>query len=267
MGEETINKTGNVDAGQEFDLHHAITKLFLDLRGDGTVEALAKKIGVPRKRLGKIFEVYQAHLEGTEVPRSKTDPRNTRLYWELDPLIEASRNLNIPVSDIIRAAEDVQEGLPPWFHVRISKNTSPRTKEELTNIILEAVGCRTYAMDDPLDVRGERRSFKHNKTRPFPRNSVIVLQSVIDSLFGNGGLKEFLDAYEDGTITNVEAYRELKEVIDSVIGAGIADNVKDEVGVVDLANRIVLARDKLTEKIASATHRLLEQKKHSSQAR
>lgn len=252
MSEEKISANENIGTRQKIELHLAITELMLDLKGEGTVEALAEKIGVPRKRLANNFKEYQKHLKGEDVSQS------TDLRWELDPLIGVADKLKIHVSDIIHAAEDVLEGLPPWFHVRISSNASPRTREELVNVFLEAAGCRTYAMEDPLGVRRERRSFKHGKRTIYSQRATSFLQTIVNVVLGNGHLQELRDAYKDGTITSIDAYRALKRIIDSVIGN--IEEIKTETEVLDFVNHIMEKRDKLNEAIASQTRRFLEKK-------
>lgn len=252
MSEEKISANENIGTRQKIELHLAITELMLDLKGEGTVEALAEKIGVPRKRLANNFKEYQKHLKGEDVSQS------TDLRWELDPLIGVADKLKIHVSDIIHAAEDVLEGLPPWFHVRISSNASPRTREELVNVFLEAAGCRTYAMEDPLGVRRERRSFKHGKRTLFSQDAVPSLKTFVDVVLGNSHLQEFRDAYEDGTITSVDAYRALKGIIDSVIGN--IEDIGTKTGVLDFVNLLLNNREDLTTKIVSEVHCLLKQK-------
>ena len=261
-----VNKRNNTSMNTEeiraLDLHTAITGLVLHFKGTKTIDALSKKLDMPRKRLAKLFEIYQARMKGEEVPRSKEDPTPIHLDWELKHLIKIADKLDIRLSDLIRAAEDVQDGLPPWFRIRISRNDSPRTKEELINIFLEAAGCYTYAMKDPLGVTGIRRSFKHSKNNPFPEDAVSILKLIVNTVFGNSTMKELISAYEKEVITCVEAYWVLKSVVDTVIGD--TGNIEDEAAALSLVNRVVKKRGELIDKISSDMHRLLEKKSSES---
>jgi hypothetical protein len=240
-------------------LHIAITELVLDLKKDGTVGTLASKLGVSRNRLTTIFRVYDALLEGKEVPRSKTDPRPTPLCWDLDPLINISKALKIPLSDFIRAAEDVKNGLPPWFHARISENTQPQTRAELVNVFLEAAGCRTYAMKDPLGVRGKRKSYCHFKGIAFSEDAASVLRYVVDFTIGGEALQEFREAYKGGKISSTETYQMLKPILDSVVGDAI-HNVDEDFVVLALLKRIDETRGNIEKKISAEFSRFLEKK-------
>lgn len=241
------------------DLHIAITELVLDLKKDGTVGTLASKLGISRNRLTTIFCIYDAHLKGEVYPRSKTDLRPAKLRWELKPLIRIKDALGIRLSELIRAAEDVQDGLPPWFRIRISENTQPQTRAELVNVFLEAAGCRAYAMKDPLKVRGKRKSFCHYEGIVFSEDAASVLKSFVDFTLGNGHLKEeFIWPYEGGKISSTEAYQMLKKILHSVVGD--IHDVDEEAGALALIKRIGEVRGDLTKKIAAEAHRFLEKK-------
>ena len=242
-------------------LHIAITELVLDLKKDGTVGTLASKLGVSRNRLTTIFRVYDALLEGKEVPRSKTDPRPTPLCWDLDPLINISKSLGIQPSDLIRAAEDVQNGLPPWFHARISENTQPQTRTELVHIFLEAAGCRTYAMHDPLRVKGARKSFSHYKRDPFARGVAATVEAFINTILSNGRMNFFIDAYEEGIITSEETYLLLKTIFDPVVGNIQDTEDGDEDEAFALFKHLLEMRCDFINKICLAISQFLKEKK------
>ena len=246
---------GAAQKKSDMDLHTAITKTILDLKRDGTVTALAKELEIPRNRLSLLIGAYE-------------DNTRERQYWDLEPLIKIANKIKvagrkISVSELIRVAEDVQKGLPPWFHARISENTQPQTRAELVNVFLEAAGCRAYAMKDSLKVRGKRKSFCHYKGIVFSEDAVSVLRSFVDFTIGNGALKkEFVEAYEGGKISSTEAYQMLKRILDSVIGD--IHDVDEEAGALALLKRIDEVRGDLTKKIAAEAHRFLEKKNSES---
>ena len=230
----------------EKDLHTAVTELILDLKKDGTVTSLAKVMGIPRNRLTDL-------LKEDDGKKSKT-----RMSWELTPLDTVATKLGISFSEFIRAAEDIQDGLPPWFRARISEKTQPQSRAELVNIFLEAAGCRTYAMQDPLKVRGKRKSFCHYKGVLFSGDAASVLRVFVDLTLGNMFLSEFVKAYESGQISSTEAYKMLKRILDSVVGD--IHDADDEVGALALLKRIDEVRGDLTKKISAEVHRFLEKK-------
>lgn len=198
-------------------LQNAITELVLDLKGDGTVAALAKKIGMSRNRLADIFAAYEEQA-GVAAGSSNRKPvsRAQSLYWDIVPLIKIAYALKITVSELIRAAEDVQEGFPPWFSLRISRDTPRHAQDELMHVFLEAVGCRTYGAPDPLNVKRERTPRLHCWVRPFTENDVSCLKSFAGNLTKCTEMKEIVKAYRTGKITSKDAYRILKKAVESV---------------------------------------------------
>ena len=278
MSEKTGNSNGNIGAGQKIDLHTAITKLILDLKGDGTIYALAKKLGMPRKGLASLFEVYYAHLEGKEVPRSDTNPKPKPLYWKLDPLIGVADKLNIHVSDIIRAAEDVQDGLPPWFQLRIDRNGNKfaRPAETFACVFLEALGCRTYGERDLLNVKGQRKSLKYSSADPegkfklsFSESDVIAILIFAEDVFRSDDvdMKGLVDYYRygaDGTpegLSSKELYFILKEVIDKLF-----DGIEPEeiTSAASLIQRLRLLGSELVSAITDTYHRHMSEKTSKS---
>lgn len=214
-------------------LQSAITKLILDLKGDGTVEALAHKLNVSRNRLADILAPYQAPEEkknrkkiGEEESSNSQGDKPKRLYWDLAPLIRIAYTLQISVSELIRAAEDVQDGLPPWFQMRITRGTKERTTKELVNVFLEAIGCRTYGPHDPLNVKGQRKMRNHYQRELMLKDNLEVFYSDIDIsqmkfyalfLFEDLDLKKvFVKPYHEGKISSKDAYRILKEAVDLI---------------------------------------------------
>lgn len=214
-------------------LQSAITKLILDLKGDGTVKSLADKLHVSRNRLADILVPYQAPEEkknrkkiGEGDSSNSQGDKPKRLCWELTPLIRIAYALKISVSELLRAAEDVQDGLPPWFQMRISKRTQERTTKELVNVFLEAVGCRTYGPHDPLNVKSQRKLRNHYRRELMPRDNLEVFFSEIDVsqmkffakyLFENRFLKDsFVQQYHEGVLSSKDAYRILKQAVDLI---------------------------------------------------
>lgn len=217
-------------------LQSAITKLILDLKGDGTVKSLADKLHVSRNRLADILVPYQAPEEkknrkkiGEGDSSNSQGDKPKRLCWELAPLIRIAYALKISVSELLRAAEDVQDGLPPWFQMRISKRTQERTTKELVNVFLEAVGCRTYGPHDPLNVKSQRKLRNHYRRELMPRDNLEVFFSEIDVsqmkffakyLFENRFLKDsFVQHYHEGVLSSKDAYRILKQAVDLICGS------------------------------------------------
>ena len=215
-------------------LQSAITKLILDLKGDGTVSSLADKLKLSRNRLADILVPYQAPEEkenrkknGEEdASNSQGELKAKRLYWDLVPLIRIAHALKISLSDLIRAAEDVQDGLPPWFQMRITRGANERTTKELVNVFLEAVGCRTYVPRDPLNVKGQRKLRNHYRRELMPGDDLEVFFSEIDVsqmkffakyLLENRFLKDdFVQHYHEGALSSKDAYRILKQAVDLI---------------------------------------------------
>ena len=207
------------------DLNIAITMLILDLKGDGTVSSLADQIHVPRKTLSlalrtcqDIEEKKMSSSKYFELKQKEGKPEfpPTKILWELTSLIWIADTMGIRVSDLIHAAEDVQDGLPPWFQYRISWNTTPRTQNELANIFLEAVGCRTYGPYDPLGIIGKRKSLRGSSEDSFSEKDVSNLRFLADCLFEHKLLEEFVKMYHAGKISSKEAYLVLKKAVDYI---------------------------------------------------
>ena len=192
------------------DLKIAITELILDLKRDGTLMSLADKIDIPRNRLTLIFMAYKNQRTNEHLDRC--------LDWRIAPLEMIADKLKIRVSDLIRAAEDIQDGLPPWFQFRISSNdTQPQSKEELTHVFLEAFGCRSYGTPDPLAVKGQRKSLRYCPSNLFSGVEVSNLKFYAECLLELSALSDFVEAYFTNEIKNKDAYRILKKAVAKVI--------------------------------------------------
>ena len=214
------------DSGK--DLHTAITELVLNLKGDGTVSSIQKRTGVHRNMLTAIFEVYDAQMNGNEVKtKSKSNPRIKNLYWGTNSLITVADTLGIRVSELVRAAEDVQDGLPPWFERRISRDTATRSKDELEHVFLEAFGCLTYvdpfpAAEPKKKVRQYRKkdapesSASTHKARCFSEEEVSNLIFYIDCLVEFPTLEDFVTAYCEGKLSSKDAFFVFKNAFDEV---------------------------------------------------
>jgi len=228
------NMTENEETADAIEqLQTAITKLILDLKGDGTVSLLADKLNVSRNRLAEIFKPYKEPDVEDEKKKGEADSLNSqrkgkpkRLYWDLVPLIRIAHALKISVSELIRAAEDVQDGLPPWFQMRIARDTEARTLEELVHVFLEAVGCRTYGPRDPLNIKGQRKIRNHYRQDVVPgddlefyfsEKDISCLKLIAKYQFDNClQLKEFVEQYYAGKLSSKEAYRILKKAVDYI---------------------------------------------------
>ncbi len=209
-------------------LNIAVTKLILDLKGDGTVSLLETLTGVQRKTLSLALRTCQdmeekkmSWDEYSEMKQKEEAPEfpPTKISWGLTSIDKVSKAMGIRVSDFIRAAEDVQDGLPPWFQNRIRWKTSPQTQNEFTHIFLEAVGCRTYISSDerdPLHIAGKRKSRRGSSEWGFSDIEVSSFSFLADYLFGHPQLEEFVKAYRTGKISSKDAYHVLKEAIDYV---------------------------------------------------
>ncbi len=219
--------SNNMEKDNAQAMHTAITELVLNLKGDGTVSSVQKKIGVHRNMLTAIFEVYDAQMRGEEV-KTKSDkaPRIKTLYWGTNSLITVADTLGIPLSELIRAAEDVRDGLPPWFERRISRDVESGSTDELAHIFLEALGCFSYAdpFPSPEPKTKERKYHYHKKDTPgntistqwremFTEKEISELKYIVPPMFENSKLNEFVAAYQTGTITSEDAYRILREVV------------------------------------------------------
>ena len=219
------------------DLNIAITKLILDLKGDGTVSLLADQLGVQRKTLSlalrtcqemeekkmswdKYCEMKQKKSldESCETKQKKQDFPPTKISWELTSLINLADAMGIRVSKLISEAEEVQGGLPPWFKKRIKHLAVPHTKEEFNNVFLEAVGCRTYdySPDESLDIIGERKSLRGSSKDLFSYSDISNLRFIADFLFEQLEQGKFIMAYKAGVISPQDGYFVLKNAIESM---------------------------------------------------
>jgi len=204
---------------REKDLHTAITELILFLKGDGTVSSLQKKTGIHRNMLTAIFNEY-CKQRGYEVGPS--NPRIKKLYWGTNSLITIARNLGIRVSELIQAAEDVQEGFPPWFQLRISHDTPPHSVYELGNIFLEALGCLTYADPFPEVPQKERQYHRRDeilswgpiyRIEPYTKEECCSMVRIAIQTIESSELKEFKGKYLSGAITSKDCYRIMKKAV------------------------------------------------------
>ena len=248
----------NMKKNSRKDLHTAITELILDLKGDGTVSSIQKKTGVHRNMLTAIFEVYDAQMNGNEVKtKSKSNPRIKNLHWGTNSLITVADTLGIRVSELVRAAEDVQDGLPPWFQRRISRDTAPRSKDELGHIFLEAFGCLTYVDPFPTSepekkVRQYRKkdasesSASTRKALKLTEKEVSTLKVFFDFLLDYPDLKDFVMAYRGEEFSSNGAYFVLKTAVDEVK----KDIPDDETA--DFSERLRKKKNELAEAIRKA---------------
>ena len=220
------------------DLDIAITELIYDLKGDWSVSALASKIGVPRNRLAWIFDAYKvkkeekepqlSQIEGTAIRNELEERRARGLYrrfnWELAPLQWIANSLEIRVSDLIRAAEDVQDGLPPWFEYRISKYTSENRgnskDNELMCVFFEAFEYRTYVSFDILNDPGKdinrRKSTWYPSTSSYYDYEIEELKIFIRSMIDHGDLQDFVRIYRQGGFPKEQAYHLVKDAVDAL---------------------------------------------------
>ena len=176
------------------DLNIAITKLMLELKGEGTVSLLADQLGVPRKTLSLALRTCQdmeekkmSSAEYFEMKRKDQHPEfpPTKILWEITSLIKVANAMRIRVSELISAAEEVQDGLPPWFKMRIKQFAAPKTQDELNNVFLEAVGCRTYCYSpaEALSIIGKRKSLRGSSEDLFSYSEISSLKFLADYLF------------------------------------------------------------------------------------
>ena len=209
------------------DLNIAITKLMLELKGEGTVSLLADQLGVPRKTLSLALRTCQdmeekkmSSAEYFEMKRKEQYPEfpPTKILWEITSLIKVADAMRIRVSELISAAEEVQDGLPPWFKMRIKQFAAPQTQDELNNVFLEAVGCRTYCYSpaEALSIIGKRKSLRGSSEDLFSYSEISSLKFLADYLFEHPELEEFTRAYRAGAISPQDAYRVLKKAVDNV---------------------------------------------------
>ena len=218
----------------EKDLHTAITELILCLKGDGTVSFAQKRTGIHRNMLTAIFEVYDAQMRGETIKtKSERNPRIKNLYWGTNSIITIADKLGIRVSELIRAAEDVQDGLPPWFQRRVSRgqnayhrNSVQRATTELGRIFLEALGCTTYV--DPflssetkckvrqyhkkdsseLSVSVCRAEYTEEEGANLERTAIQMIEQI--------ELNELVKAYQEEDLTSNGAFVIMKETVDRV---------------------------------------------------
>ena len=197
----------NATPTQKKDIHAAITELVIELMGEGTVQALADKLNMSRNRLVRYIQSYHAQMKGEEY---------TPMRWDLDTLVIIAQELKIQVSDVIKAAEDVQDGLPAWFHLRITEGTEPHSKDRLLNIFLEAVGCHAYGGKiDPLGVKGQRKS-RYRLDGMIPMDVTYDFWRLLKSLMAKNEMKIFNDRYFENKLSDTEAYHELKNALYSI---------------------------------------------------
>ena len=211
------------------DVHTAITELVLYLKGDGTVSSVQKMIGIHRNMLSAIFEVYDAQMRGKVIQtKSEHNPRIKNLYWGTNSLITVAQKLGIPLSELIRAAEDIEvDGLPPWFQRRISRNVDSWSTAELGNIFLEALGCLTYAAPFPETEKNVRQYRRRDSADSATFSSTCMTESytevecgelkrIATQLLENGDLSEFAKAYQSEKINSKDAYVIMKTAVDHV---------------------------------------------------
>ena len=98
------------------DLNIAITKLILDLKGDGTVVLLADQLGIQRRTLSLALrtcqEMEEKKMSSAEYFEMKQKEENpdfppTKISWEITSLIKLADAMGIRVSKLISEAEQV----------------------------------------------------------------------------------------------------------------------------------------------------------------
>ena len=192
------------------DLQTAITELVLELKGDGKIETLAGKLKMSRNRLAKVFKSYQAQMRGEKLSATKTP------FWGLDTLDLIAQELKIHVSDIIIAAEDVQEGLPPWFRHRISEGAEPSSRDRFANILDEALGCGINEWSDPLKLKGRRKSLKYLPDNRPSEDESLRLKIYTYIKLNNDVWDKYLKEYCNKRISDAKVYFELKRTLDEI---------------------------------------------------
>ncbi len=195
----------NATPTQKKDIHAAITELVIELMGEGTVQALADRLKMSRNRLVRYIQAYHAQMKGEEY---------TPMHWDLDTLGIIAHELKIHVSDVIKAAEDVQNGLPAWFHYRISKDM-PHSRERLESIFLEAVGCHASGDSDPLNVRGQRKS-RYRSDKTVSKEEAFDFWKSIKGLLAGSEMKEYIEKYNEDKLSDIEAYNGLKIILSTL---------------------------------------------------
>ncbi len=196
-------------------LHTAITELILDLKGEGTVDLLAKRINVSRNRLSKIFKPYKKQQKGEVVlSSSETDSKPQKLYWKLDTLVVIAQNLDIHVSDIILAAEDVLAGLPPWFQYQIPQGASSQYK--LMLVFLEVMGYHKNVLSDRLGLIGRRRSRQYNHSDALWEEDITDMNRRIARVIADSSLNGLVSSYDSQEISSKDAYKLLKRALEKV---------------------------------------------------
>lgn len=195
----------NATPTQKKDIHAAITELVIELMGEGTVQALADRLKMSRNRLVRYIQSYHAQMKGEKY---------TPMHWDLDTLVIIAQELKIHVSDVIKAAEDVQNGLPAWFHYRISKDM-PHSRERLESIFLEAVGCHASGDSDPLNVRGQRKS-RYRSDKTVSKEEAFDFWKSIKGLLAGSEMKEYIERYNEDKLSDIEAYNELKKILSTL---------------------------------------------------
>ncbi len=193
----------NATPTKKKDIHAAITELVIELMGEGIVQALAVRLKMSRNRLVRYIKSYNAQMKGEEY---------SPMCWDLDTLVIIAQEMKIRVSEVIRAAEDVQAGLPPWFHHRISADSEPNSQDRLVNISLEAVGCNT-GESDPLGVKGQRKS-RYRQDNKIPKEVFFDFWKSLKAFWGRDEIKEFTELYCKKKISDAFVYREFKKVVD-----------------------------------------------------
>ena len=93
----------------------------------------------------------------------------------------------------------------------------PQSKEELTHVFLEALGCRSYGTPDPLAVKGQRKSLRYCPSNLFSGVEVSNLEFFAECLLDLSALSSFTEAYLADTIKSKDAYRILKKAVATVI--------------------------------------------------
>ena len=206
-------------------LYAAITELILNLKGDGTLSSLQNKIGIHRNVLSAIFRVYDGQKTGNKVLTKSEHPKEKELYWEMDSLITIADKLGIRVSELVRAAEDVRDGLPPWFQIRIAcghahpRDIAKKATTELGRIFLEALGCFTYASPFPAEeeVKNERqyrrKTSSENVAEMYTDDECRNMECIAIQMIEAGELTGFVDAYKTFMITSKDSYGIMKTAV------------------------------------------------------
>jgi len=189
----------------ECTLQTALVELVLNLGDCIALATIADHLGESRNKIAKMVSCYR---------KGKDSEKDIK--WTVPMLQHLAEWVNVPLSSVIKAAEDVVEGYPPWFEIRINRKTKNRERR-IAYILMEALNCPHYETLIPHE-EGHRRS-RCTRIKDTPTPETVAALFVFASIMCDN-LKDtaLFMAYTEGRCSDKAVYCMFRHALKAAVG-------------------------------------------------